>query len=96
MPFGLWSLTCAEALLQKANLLTERVDAVELLEGVGQQGGFLRQALIQRQWEEAAERGQHQLQLLHTGRKRRAHKEKLLQKKDYYSTHKQKKSVWPN
>lgn len=91
---SLWSLTCAEALLQKANLLTERVDAVELLEGVGQQGGFLRQALIQRQWEEAAERGQHQLQLLHTGIKRRAHEG--IKKKDYYSTHKQKKSVWPN
>lgn len=30
------SLTCAQTLLQKADLLAEGVDAIELLEGVGQ------------------------------------------------------------
>lgn len=85
---ALWSLTCAETLLQEADLLAEGVDAVQLLEGVGQQGGFLRQTLVQRQREEAAEWGQRQLQLLHRGRPRtgRGKEGKL----DYYSPRKQK------
>lgn len=62
---SLWSLTCAEALLQEADLLAEGVDAVQLLIGVGQQGGFLHQALVQRRWEEVAEGCQRQLQFLH-------------------------------
>lgn len=51
--------TGAETLLQEADLLAERIDAVELLEGVSQEGGFLGQALIQRQREEAVERSQN-------------------------------------
>lgn len=62
--WGLWSLTCAKALLQKADLLAEWVDAVQLPKRVREQSGFLCQALVQRQREEAAEGLQHQLQLL--------------------------------
>lgn len=62
--WDLWSLTCAETLLQKADLLAERVDAVQLPKRMGEQSGFLCQALVQRKWEEAAEGLQHQLQLL--------------------------------
>lgn len=42
-----WPLTGAQALLQEADLLAEGVDAVQLLEGVGQERGLLRQALVQ-------------------------------------------------
>jgi len=58
------SLTSADALLQEADLLAEGVDAVQLPEGVRQQAGPLRPALVRRWREEAADGRQHQLQLL--------------------------------
>lgn len=61
-----WSLillagTGANALFQEADLLAERVDAVQLLERVGQEGGLLRHTLVQRQGVETVKRSQHQL-----------------------------------
>lgn len=43
--------TASEAFLEEADLFAERVDAIQLLEGVGQEAGFLRHALVQRHGE---------------------------------------------
>lgn len=56
--------TGSEAFLEEADLFAERVDAIQLLEGVGQEAGFLRHALVQRHGEQTGERGQDQLELL--------------------------------
>lgn len=42
------ALTGSEPLLQKADLLAQRVDAVQLLEGVGQEARLLSNVLAQR------------------------------------------------
>ena len=60
----LYPLTGSEAFLEEADLFAERVDAIQLLEGVGQEAGFLRHALVQRHGEQTGERGQDQLELL--------------------------------
>ena len=61
------ALTGAQLLLQERDLLTQRVDAVQLLEGVGQEAARVRESVLQGAGGQAVQWGQHQLQLLWGG-----------------------------
>ena len=76
-------LTGSESLLQEADLLTQGLDAVQLLQGVRQEAGATDHAqtaghaLLTSQWEESGERRQHHLQLLHDQREREREEERV-------------------
>lgn len=61
------ALTGAQLLLQEGDLLTQRVNAVQLLEGVGQEAARVRESVLQGAGGQAVQWGQHQLQLLWGG-----------------------------
>ena len=62
------ALTGAQLLLQERDLLAQRVDAVQLLEGVGQEAAWVRESVLQGAGGQAVQWGQHELQLLWGGR----------------------------
>ena len=61
------ALTGAQLLLQERDLLAQRVDAVQLLEGVGQEAAWVRESVLQGSGGQAVQWGQHELQLLWGG-----------------------------
>ena len=66
---GTTALTGTQLLLQEGDLLAQRVNAVQLLEGVGQEAARVREPVLQGPRGQAVKRGQHELQLLR-GRQR--------------------------
>lgn len=66
---GTTALTGAQLLLQEGDLLAQRVNAVQLPEGVGQEAARVREPVLQGPRGQAVKRGQHELQLL-WGRRR--------------------------
>lgn len=66
---GSAALTRPQLLFQEGDLLAQGVDAVQLLEGVGQEAAGVREPVLQGPRGQAVQWGQHQLQLLR-GRQR--------------------------
>lgn len=62
-PF-LRALTCLQPLLEEGDLLTQRVDSVQLLQGVGQPADGVRADVLGLRRREVVEGGQHQLEFL--------------------------------
>ena len=64
---GPTALTGAQLLLQEGDLLAQRVDAVQLPEGVGQEAARVREPALQGARGQAVQWGQRELQLLRGG-----------------------------
>lgn len=56
--------TCLQALLEEGDLLTQGVNSVQLLEGVGQAADGVCTDILRRRRHEVVEGGQHQLEFL--------------------------------
>ena len=59
-----WALTSLQPLLEEGDLLTQGVDSVQLLEGVGQSADGVCADVLWCRWHEVVEGSQHQLEFL--------------------------------
>lgn len=64
------ALTGPQLLLQEGDLFAQRVNAVQLLEGVSQEAAGVREPMLQGPRGQAVQWGKHQLQLLWAKQKR--------------------------